>query len=159
MEVFEKRSEMPVSADELYRWHMRPGAFERLVPPWQNVEVLEQPEALEEGARLVMKVSVAGPVGIRWVAEHRDFVEGRQFVDEQLEGPFAHWEHTHRFEPDGTASSILIDHVEYELPFGAVGRLFGHWMSRRTLNKMFQYRHEVTRRDLSRAPSPAQPGS
>ena len=49
------------------------------------------------------------------------YVEGRQFVDRQVEGPFASWEHTHRFLPgadDGT--SELLDHVEYSLPAGGL---------------------------------------
>lgn len=33
MATFDKKSQMPVSADQLYRWHMRPGAFDELVPP------------------------------------------------------------------------------------------------------------------------------
>lgn len=147
MPTFDKKSEMPVGADELYRWHMQPGAFEKLVPPWQHVRILEQPERLEEGARLVMKVYM-GPVGVRWVALHRDFIEGRQFVDEQLEGPFARWVHTHRFEPRGADRSVLHDHIEYELPLGALGRIAGAPMIDRMLRRMFDYRHDVTRRDL-----------
>ena len=32
---------MPVSAEEVFTWHERPGAFERLTPPWEKVKVLE----------------------------------------------------------------------------------------------------------------------
>jgi ligand-binding SRPBCC domain-containing protein len=145
MQTLDKRTEMPCSAEELYDWHMQDGAFDRLVPPWQNVEVIERPDRLEEGARLVMKIYVAGPVGVTWVAHHRDFIEGRQFVDEQVEGPFAHWVHTHRFEPAGEGRSFLHDHVEYELPMGVLGRVFGEPINRRVLERMFDYRHEVTR--------------
>lgn len=148
MEQFERESELPVSAETLYDWHMQEGAFERLVPPWQEVEILDRPERLEEGARLVMKMYVAGPVGVKWVAEHRDFVEGRQFVDVQVEGPFRTWRHTHRFEPLDEGRSLLRDSIEYELPMGEVGRLFGGWFARRQLDRMFEYRHRVTRESL-----------
>jgi ligand-binding SRPBCC domain-containing protein len=148
MPTFDKESPMPVSADALYRWHMQPGAFDALIPPWQNVEVLERPDRLEEGARLVMKVYLFGPVGMRWVALHRDFVEGRQFVDEQLEGPFAEWEHTHRFEPVDSDRSILHDHVEYEPPMGALGRTLGAPIVERMLERMFDHRHELTETSL-----------
>lgn len=150
MPTFEKRTQMPVSAETLYEWHMRPEAFEALVPPWHDIRVVDRSGPLEEGARLVMKLYL-GPVGIRWVAHHRDFVEGRQFVDEQLEGPFARWVHTHRFEPVGDETSELIDHVEYELPLGPLGRLVAGWKVERDLERMFEYRHEVTRRDVAEA--------
>lgn len=153
MEQFEKSSEMPVSARELYDWHMQPGTFEKLVPPWQKVKVLERPERLQEGARLVMKVYL-GPIGVRWVAHHRDFVQGRQFVDEQLEGPFAHWVHTHRFEPQGPDASTLVDRIVYELPLGPLGRLFGRRATRAMLERMFAYRHQVTRLELAESDLP-----
>ena len=149
MPTFEKKSIMPVSADALYDWHMQPGAFDTLVPPWQEIRVVERPERLEEGARLVMEVKF-GPVGLEWVALHRDFIEGRQFVDEQVEGPFARWIHTHRFVPRGAEESDLIDRIDYELPLGSVGELFGEPIARRQLDRMFEYRHNVTRKALRR---------
>jgi len=145
MQTFEKATAVPVSAERLYEWHMRPGALEDLVPPGQQVDILEEPDELCEGAELTMKVYF-GPIGVRWVAHHRDFIDGRQFVDEQIEGPFRSWVHTHRFEPDGSDRSVLRDHVEYELPLGSVGELFGSWISERMLEDMFDYRHSFTRR-------------
>lgn len=149
MEQFERETEMPVPAETLWDWHMQDGAFEKLVPPWQEVEILDRPERLEEGARLVMKMYLAGPIGVRWVAEHHDFIEGRQFVDVQVEGPFRSWRHTHRFEPAGEERSVLHDIVEYELPMGRVGAFFGGWIARGQLDRMFEYRHRVTREALS----------
>jgi ligand-binding SRPBCC domain-containing protein len=159
METFDRKTEMPVSARDLYDWHMQPGGFERLLPPWQKVRVLQGPEVLEEGAKLVMKVYM-GPIGVRWVALHRDFVEGRQFVDEQVCGPFAEWVHTHRFEPIDEQTSVLHDHVEYRLPMGAVGRLFGGVPTGHMLERMFEFRHHATFEALSVAtPALDQPGT
>lgn len=148
MNIFDKQTQMPVSADRLYRWHMQPGAFDALVPPQQKVEVLERPARLEEGAKLVMKVYL-GPVGLRWVAVHRDFVQGRKFVDEQQSGPFAHWVHTHRFVPVDEDSSLLWDRVEYRLPAGKLGNLMGGWAIERMLDEMFEFRHAKTRESLA----------
>src|ERR1700693_967917 len=98
MAVFEWRSPMPVSADELYAWHLSPGAFERITPPWQRMRVIERSGGVAGGARVVFEVKM-GPVWRRWTADHHDVIEGRQFVDVQVRGPFAAWEHTHRFVP------------------------------------------------------------
>jgi ligand-binding SRPBCC domain-containing protein len=145
---FLKESRIEATPEELYDWHMQPDAFDKLVPPWQKVEVLERPERLEEGAVLVMKV-YAGPIGVRWVARHGHFIEGRQFVDEQVKGPFASWRHTHQFLPSDDGASLLRDSIEYALPVGRVGELFGGWFSRRMLERMFDYRHAKTAADLS----------
>ena len=150
MPIFERRSTMPVPVDELFAYHARPGAFERLAPPWQKLRVLEQEGGMKDGGRVVFKV-YKGPIGTRWVAEMGGYGEGRQFVDRQIEGPFAAWEHTHRFEPGAeTGTSELLDHVEYRLPAGAVTGPVAGGSVRKTLERLFRFRHERTRADLER---------
>lgn len=145
---FVKRSPIDVSARELYDWHMRPGAFEKLVPPWQDVRLLEQTgPAHEEGTRLFLSVPF-GPIRRLWVAEHRDIIEGRQFVDVQIQGPFARWEHTHRFLEREGGRSYLEDAIELELPFGALGEFVGRPFVTSQLERVFAYRHRVTADDL-----------
>ena len=86
-----------------------------------------------------------GPAKLRWVAEHTAYEPPEMFRDEQRSGPFKRWVHTHRVDPAGPDASVLVDHVEYELPFGPLRRLGGPFV-RRSLERMFGYRHEVTRR-------------
>lgn len=150
MPNFTKESYIDASARRLWQWHLESDAFDKLVPPWQKVEVLERAEPFEEGAILIMKVYLIGPIGKRWVAKHRDFIEGRQFVDEQLSGPFRTWVHTHQFLPfdpelpDDEGTSILRDSIDYELPLGPLGAALGGPVARHMLEKMFAYRHKVT---------------
>ncbi len=148
MPIFERRTLMPVSADELCAWHARPGAFERLNPPFQPVTVEERTGGLEVGARTV--ISGVGPLGSRWVAEHTAYEPGRMFRDEQTSGPFAKWVHTHRFEPRSDTTSELIDSLEYELPLGGLGSFFGGAFTTATLERMFAFRQTLTRNDLQR---------
>ncbi len=70
MPVFEWRSTVPFSADEVYAWHLRPGAFERLSPPWQYTRVIERSGDVEHGGTLVFAYH-NGPLRGRWVAVHR----------------------------------------------------------------------------------------
>src|SRR5512134_2732640 len=107
--TFETSTDLPVPAETAYRWHGRPGAFERLVPPWEDVRLVERTGGLE-GGRAVLELRL-GPLRRRWVAEHRGGTPGFEFVDEQVEGPFASWVHTHRFEPAGPARCRIIDHI------------------------------------------------
>jgi uncharacterized protein (TIGR01777 family) len=146
-EVIQRSVELPVTAEEAFAWHDRPGALERLIPPWERVEVLERSGGIADGARVVLRVH-QGPVSLRWVARHRDYVPGRRFVDEQEEGPFARWVHFHEFEPLGAASSRLTDRIELVVPGGAAGRLAGA-MIRHRLERMLAYRHAVQAGDLA----------
>ena len=38
MHVFERTLELPISRAELFAWHERPGAFDRLSPSWEHLE-------------------------------------------------------------------------------------------------------------------------
>ncbi|MEK9862983.1 MAG: hypothetical protein VW804_07480 [Verrucomicrobiota bacterium] len=66
MIYFEKSTILPVKASELYRWHMRPEAFETLTPPWEPVKVLQRPLVLEEGSELHLQVPL-GPLRVLWM--------------------------------------------------------------------------------------------
>ncbi|MBZ4421114.1 TIGR01777 family oxidoreductase [Myxococcus sp. RHSTA-1-4] len=149
--VFDARSQMPVSAAELFTWHTREGAFERLSPPWERVEVVERTgDGIRTGARVVVRMSL-GPIPQRMVAEHTLYEEGSLFQDTQRFGPFAKWVHTHRMLPGPDAhTSTLQDEVEYVLPMGPLGSAFGNGIARSKLARMFAYRHRVTREDLRR---------
>jgi len=145
MPVFEQQSELPVSAETAYAWHARPGALQRLAPPWAPVRVLDQSGGLADG-RVVLQVPL-GPFRVRWVARHRGATPGREFVDEQVEGPFRRWVHWHHFEPVGANHCRYVDRIEYQLPGGAVGALAGGAVQRR-LERTFRYRHATLRADL-----------
>ena len=150
MPTFTRRSRIPAPAAAVFAWHGRSGAFERLTPPWEPVRVVERTGGIENGARVVVDVPVAPLVRTRWRIEHRDFIEGRQFRDVQITGPFARWEHTHRVEPEGAAASTLDDTIEYEFPLPPLGELVGGALARGKLERLFAYRHAVTAADLGR---------
>ena len=147
-EIIERSSTLPVSAEEAFAWHERPGAFERLTPPWERVTVLERSGGIREGARTAVSVRV-GPARFRWVAVHRDYVEGRRFVDEQVEGPFSHWIHEHRFEPEGPGATRYTDRIELGPAFGPVGAAAARLLARPRVERMLAYRHATLRDDLA----------
>jgi len=151
-ETFICRSRIAAPAAEVYAWHALPGALERLTPPGEQVRVIEKTDGIERGARVVLQFG-RWPFRRRWVAEHLDFEEGHYFSDVQVSGPFAYWKHTHTFEPDGPSACFLEDRVEYALPFGVFGRWFAGRYVRGKIAKLFEFRHEVTARDLVRKKS------
>ena len=54
--------------------------------------------------------------------------------------PYALWEHTHDFEPDGEGGAILRDQVRYAIPYGPLGALAHRLFVRRDLERIFDYR-------------------
>ncbi len=152
-ERFVRKTKIPAPAEILFRWHAEPGALERLSPPWEPVEVIERAPGVRNGDRGALRVRM-GPLRLRWVFEHRNYIEGRQFQDVQISGPFKHWEHTHRFTPDGPDACWLEDEIEYEFRLGALGRLFAGRMVRKKLERLFEYRHRITAEAMAKQQAP-----
>jgi uncharacterized protein len=156
-EQYLARSPMPASARAVFDWHGRPGAFERLNPPFEPVQVVERTGGIAVGARTVLRVRL-GPLPTTWVAVHTALVDGVSFTDRQASGPFASWEQTHRVLPDGADRSTLEDEVRYRLPLGGLGKLAGGRVVRTKLEALFAYRHALLAADLARhrgLPGPA----
>jgi hypothetical protein len=143
---FRRSLELPVPRDELFAWHARPGAFERLSPSWQRLEVVAQSGGIEDGARLQF-VLRKGPLRRTWVARHQGYVFGEKFEDVAERSPFSRWHHLHRFTALGPSRARLDDSIEYALPL--FGRWFGRWVEP-TLIRMFRQRHVRTAIDLRR---------
>jgi hypothetical protein len=146
---FQKSTSIDAPADAVFAWHARPGAFERLTPPWERVTVEEKTGGIADGARVSLRVS-AGPFSIRWVALHGDTVPGRAFCDRQIQGPFRSWRHCHRFEPVSESACRLEDDIEYSLPLGWLGSIVAGRNVREKLERMFAYRHAVTKADMEK---------
>lgn len=140
---------MPVSADALFAWHERPGAFERLTPGFMPAKVLSRSGGITDGSRVVLGIPV-GPVTTKWEMEHRGYVAGREFRDVQRSGPFAHWEHIHRMDPVSATTSVLDDRITYALPLPPFGDAVAGWFTRDKLERLMKWRHEQTRLDLTR---------
>ena len=142
MPVFEKRTHIAAPAATVFAFHDRPEALTLLIPPWEPARVVEKTPGLHVGVRAVIEVRV-GPRVHRLVSEHTACEEGRMFQDTLRDGPFKKWVHTHTMEPDG-AGSWLVDRIDYDL--GVVGNLGAGWLVKRRMEKMFAYRHEMTKK-------------
>ncbi|MGP0069187.1 MAG: SRPBCC family protein [Isosphaeraceae bacterium] len=142
---FVKESRIAAPPGVVFAFHESPGAFQQLAPPWERVKVVEGGDSLKPGSRVVLSVPL-GLLRLRWIAEHTEYEPGRLFADRQVEGPFASWYHRHLFLDDGQGGTLLRDEVEFEPPMGMVGRLLAGNLLESKLQRMFDYRHQITRK-------------
>jgi uncharacterized protein (TIGR01777 family) len=143
---FQRTITLPVSVGELFAWHGRDGAFERLTPPWEPVRVIDRQGTIRDSDTTTLQMKV-GPLKINWVAEHHDFKLNEQFCDLQVKGPFKHWDHIHRFEGNADRAT-LTDDITLALPGAAMGRLLGGRSVTKKLSRVFAYRHHTFRQDV-----------
>lgn len=134
---------------DVFAWHERPGALERLTPPWADSRVIRREGGIRDGAEVELEVGV-GPTTFRWHLRHRDFVEGQAFSDEQVSGPMKRWKHTHRFLPTEDGGTLLEDEVDFEAPLGFAGQAVVPSMVEHELDRLFAFRHRRLQTDLDR---------
>ncbi|MGM0643695.1 MAG: TIGR01777 family oxidoreductase [Thermodesulfobacteriota bacterium] len=145
--VFEKHSRIDVPVETLFSWHTRPGAIERLTPPWAPVKLVYHSGGIEQGAKVKFILRFL-KVPFAWEAEHISYEENRLFKDRQVKGPFSQWTHTHMFLPYGKSASVMKDRVEFELPLDLPGGPFRSFVEKE-LARIFAYRHRVLKNDLA----------
>ena len=145
-QLFEHHSSYPCTARQLYDWHSRFGALERLLPPWEKTKIISRQGSLDPGGRVVLKMR-SGPFPFHFHAHHVENIPGKMFRDVQEKGPFASWSHCHFFT-DTTSGSKLYDKVEYSLPFGKRLPAFLKNHVHKSLQQVFKHRESIISEDI-----------
>ena len=142
MPTLAQTQEIAAPLPEVFAFFSNPANLSRITPPWLSFRMHGTPPAtLGEGARLEYRIRWSA-FTLRWVTRITRWRAPHEFEDVQEQGPYAKWIHTHRFtERDGRV--VMQDHVEYELPFGVLGRLAHRLRIRRQLEEIFAYRRRA----------------
>jgi ligand-binding SRPBCC domain-containing protein len=140
-----KETLIRAAPEKVFGFHLLPDAFERLVPPWEKVKIIQKADITRIGSRAIIESKLFGFFKVRWVAEHTRYEPPRMFEDVQISGPFKKWRHQHIVVPHAEGA-ILKDEIEFEPPMSIIGRAVAPSIIVTKMEKMFAYRHEVTRK-------------
>lgn len=141
--VFEHRSVMPGTVQQLWDFHAQPNAFARLTPPPIFIQMIRNDlRSLTEGT--VDFRMWLGPIPLRWVARHEPGPTPTSFVDRLVSGPLAHWEHQHLMR-ETAGGAELLDRITLEHKPGLVGVFTRLMFDGLPLRLFFVYRHLRTR--------------
>jgi ligand-binding SRPBCC domain-containing protein len=162
---------LPYPVEDVFAFFADPNNFPLLMPTWQNTRIEEAsivppapcptaasaPTSIAAGSGTRVALSFRpfpySPVRVRWQAEIAEFVWNDHFCDRQLRGPFAYWNHCHHVQAidrNGSDVTLIVDHVEYELPFGLIGRLTHRLFLRRQIERTFACRQGQLTKILAR---------
>jgi ligand-binding SRPBCC domain-containing protein len=139
----ERAQVVPLALDDAFAFFADAANLEAITPPWLRFRILTpRPIELREGALIEYRLTLHR-VPVRWLTRIDRWSPGVCFVDRQVEGPFALWEHTHTFE-DWDRATLIRDRVVYRMPLRAFGALAHRLVIGRDLQRIFDYRHEAT---------------
>jgi hypothetical protein len=141
---------LPVGRDEVFSFFADAFNLEAITPQWLKFSVLTPgPIAMRAGTVIDYRLQVHG-LRLRWQSEITVWDPPFRFVDEQRQGPYRCWIHTHSFEEmDG--GTLCRDEVHYVVPGGR----FINWLFvRRDVERIFACREDLVRRRFSSVPAP-----
>ncbi len=131
------RIERPLA--DVFAFFEQPANLDRITPPWMGMRILSADREMREGLEIDYAITPFPLVPARWRSRITLYDPPNAFVDVQLRGPYARWEHRHTFHADGDAT-IVEDDVTYAVPFGRLGDLVEPWLVRPRLRAIFDYR-------------------
>lgn len=81
-------------------------------------------------------------ISLNWQTQITAVSYQKNFTDFQKKGPYKFWRHHHEFIPN-QKGVLMIDTVDYELPFGIIGEMVHRFMVKKKLAYIFDYRRQV----------------
>ena len=137
--VLEREQLVPAPLEAVVGFFADAANLDALTPPWLRFRILTPlPIEMRADARIEYQLRLAG-VPVRWRSRIAKWDPPHGFVDVQERGPYALWEHTHRFRPCGDGV-LMADVVRYALPFGPLGALAHGLGVQAMLAAIFDYR-------------------
>jgi hypothetical protein len=147
---------LPGSPESVFAFFSDACNLEAITPPMLGFRILTPgPIEMRAGTLIAYRLRVHG-VAINWTTTIREWAPPHRFVDEQLRGPYALWQHTHTFEDDGAGGTVMSDVVRYAIGFGPLGALARRLLVQRDLDAIFDYRAKRVRELIGAAGGSAQ---
>ena len=142
--VLEFRLLLPAPRVRVFEFFARPENLATITPGWLGFTLLTPaPIMLAAGVVLDYRIRWLG-LPFRWRSLIREYDPPYRFVDAQVIGPYARWEHRHMFVEEA-GGTVMEDRVTYRLPLGPIGELVHRLGVRRQLEAIFAYRRDRLR--------------
>jgi len=130
--------------EEVFAFFAKPENLGRITPPGLGFELKSSDTRMRDGLEIEYRIRPLLGIPLTWRSRITDYDPPHGFRDIQLAGPYRSWDHRHAFAADGESTRIS-DVVEYELPFGPLGRIAHAAVVRGQLEEIFRHRARTIR--------------
>ncbi len=93
-----------------------------------------------EGMEIDYLVSPVLGIPLKWKTSITQVNYQKSFTDLQAKGPYRYWNHYHEFI-ENDKGVLMKDSVDYELPFGLLGKLAHSLFVHKRLKSIFEFRY------------------
>lgn len=143
-QVFVRQQWIPSPPPSTWDFFANEANLEQITPKHLQFQIIgKSTPALQQDTRIFYKLRLR-QLPIRWQSHITTWQPPQEFVDEQVEGPYAIWSHQHRFQALGQGT-LMTDFVRYKIPMSWVSNLLlGMWVTRE-LKNIFAFRARAIR--------------
>lgn len=142
MKKIEKSVLINCTLDELFTFHLDSNNITKITPSHTKVELLNDDGQSYEGKIVKLKTTRLF-IPLLWEVRIEKLKQPDILIDIALKSPFKYWKHQHIFTKKGNMCELR-DIIEYELPFGVLGKLVDPFIEL-DIKNMFEHRHEKTK--------------
>lgn len=137
--VLESYQWFPKNKPEMFEFFSKAENLETITPPWLNFRIIKKSsEQMQVGLLIDYRLKIKG-VPAKWRTRISQWSPPHQFMDSQLRGPYALWDHIHRFE-EMNGGTLMTDEVVYRVPLGPIGHIVNEVVIRNDVETIFNYR-------------------
>jgi ligand-binding SRPBCC domain-containing protein len=150
MPTFDCVQVLPFPRAVVFDFFLRPGNMIALAPPQFGLTLVEAPQVVELGSRIVVQARRWG-LSQRLITEVVQLHEPSALIEEQRQGPFRSWRHERHFKEMGAETEVS-ERIHYEPPGGILGLLLTARAIEADLALAYTERPERLRALLERRP-------
>lgn len=136
-----KEQYLPAEPEAAWAFFSSPLNLAKITPPQLGFVILTEDagKPIYSGMHIAYSVKPLFGIPVKWVTEIAEVNKPFMFVDKQLKGPYAFWEHSHTFTAV-QGGVKMTDVVRYALPLGWLGMVMHTMVVRRKLEQIFNFR-------------------
>jgi|SRR5579872_6339743 len=141
MKRFEHFFVVDSDIDKVWKFYTGINHLKVITPKKMKLEILKTThEFIEEGTEVWLRADLV--VNSYWHSKITS-LKPYEYVDEMISGRFKIWKHLHKFNKLGYDKTEITDQIDFQLPYGILGRLAERYVVS-VLSKIFEYREQET---------------
>ena len=147
MTIIESSVTIEAPIEAVFDFHTDTKNLGLISPPWMRSKLIrESGEGL--GKMIEMEVKQYNIFPSHWLVRIEEFDRPFRMTDLVLSGPMKYFRHTRTFSQPCASLTELKDRLEYEVPFGFIGKIANTISIKKMMEQMFAFRHQKTKEIL-----------
>lgn len=140
--TFHRKQKFPVTLDKAWDFLSNPKNLKIITPDYMGFTIADYDhKPLYAGQIIQYLVTPLLGIKTKWVSRITQVKDKAYFIDEQLYGPYALWDHKH-FINEVKGGVEFEDIIHYKVPLGFLGQLVHPFLVKPKLEEIFEYRQK-----------------